>query len=324
VSALLENAFQGKHCLVAGGAGFLGSHLCDRLLALGARVTAVDSELTGNPANLGSARKSGSFAYLKADVTENLPAVAAPLHFAFNLASPASPVHYAKYPLETLRAGSLGTENLLRLSLEQGAVFLQASTSEVYGDPEVHPQPETYWGRVNPVGERSMYDEAKRYGEALCAAYGRSKGARVRIARIFNTYGPRMSKDDGRVIPALICQALAGASLTVFGKGAQTRSFCYVDDLVEGLLRLAASDAAGPVNLGSAFECTVLDLSRLILRLAGSKSEILFKPLPADDPRQRRPDTALAEKLLGWKAATSLEEGLKKTIPWFAAAPAGG
>ncbi len=313
----LQRAYEGRHAVVAGGAGFIGSHLCARLLELGARVTAVDSELTGDSKNLAGAIESGGLAYLRADVTEKLPPIAAPLHFVFNLASPASPVHYARYAVETLRAGSLGTEHLLELALARGAAFLQASTSEVYGDPEVHPQPESYWGRVNPVGERSMYDEAKRYGEALCMAYQRSKGARVRLARIFNTYGPRMQLDDGRVVPNFVRQALAGEPLTVYGKGDQTRSFCYVDDLVRGLLLLAASDVEGPVNVGSQFEFTILDFARLVRRITGSKSEIVYKPLPADDPLQRKPDTTRAEKLLGWKAQVSLEEGLKRTVEFF-------
>ncbi len=313
----LARHFSGKHAVVAGGAGFLGSHLCDRLLLLGSQVTAIDNEITGDAKNLAGALKNSSFSYLKADVSENLPALKSEIHFVFNLASPASPPHYTRFAIETLRAGSIGTENLLRLAAEQRAVFLQASTSEVYGDPEVHPQPESYWGRVNPVGPRSMYDEAKRYGEALCTAYERSRGARLRIARIFNTYGPRMQLDDGRVVPNFIGQALRGEPLTVYGDGKQTRSFCYVDDLIEGLLRLAASDAKGPVNLGSSFEFTVLEFAETVRRLTGSRSIITYKPLPGDDPKQRRPDTAKAKQLLGWEARTPLEEGLRRTIDSF-------
>ncbi|MEW6777283.1 MAG: UDP-glucuronic acid decarboxylase family protein [Bdellovibrionota bacterium] len=313
----LARAFSGKHAVVAGGAGFLGSHLCDRLLSLGAKVTAVDNEITGDPRNLAGALKTGGISYVKADVSEALPAAGEKVHFVFNLASPASPLHYTRFAIETLRAGSIGTENLLRLATEQEAVFLQASTSEVYGDPEVHPQPESYWGRVNPVGPRSMYDEAKRYGEAVCVAYERSRGTRLRIARIFNTYGPRMQLDDGRVVPNFIGQALRGEPFTVYGEGKQTRSFCYVDDLVEGLLRLAASDAKGPVNLGSHFEFTILELAKTVHRLTGSRSTITYKPLPGDDPKQRRPDTAKAKQLLGWEAHTPLEEGLRRTIDSF-------
>ncbi len=315
--SVLDGHYRGRHAVVAGGAGFIGSHLADRLLALGANVTVLDNGLTGDFANLADAEKTGRLMTLRCDVTRPLPPVKSPVHFVFNLASPASPVHYAAHALETLRVGSAGTENLLELAAAQGARFLQASTSEVYGDPEEHPQRETYWGHVNPVGPRSMYDEAKRYGEALCVAYENKRKTDVRIARIFNTYGPRMQLDDGRVVPNFIRQALRGEPLTVYGDGRQTRSFCYVSDLVEGLVRLAASDARGPVNLGTPFEKTIAEFAELIRSLTGSGSGIEHRPLPKDDPMQRRPDTTRAETLLGWSPVVPLEEGLKLTIADF-------
>lgn len=310
----LADFYRGRAVVIAGGAGFIGSHLAERLIALGAGVTVIDNELTGSRKNLAG---SPAVTFIRADVTEPLPPLSPEPAAVFNLASAASPVHYTKYAIETLRAGSKGTENLLDLAEKSGAVFVQASTSEVYGDPDIHPQPESYWGRVNPVGPRSMYDEAKRYGEALCVAYERSRGANVRIARIFNTYGPRMQLDDGRVVPNFIAQALRGEPLTVYGDGKQTRSFCYVSDLVDGLLRLGASDVRGPVNLGTGDERTILDFAGLIRKLTGAQSEIAFRPLPTDDPLQRKPDNTRARQLLGWEPAVPLEDGLKETIRYF-------
>ncbi len=310
-------AFSGRHAVVSGGAGFVGSHLSDQLLKLGATVTVLDNEMTGDPANLTAALKTGRLAYKRHDITVPLPELNAPVHFVFNLASPASPVHYAKWAVETLRTGSLGTENLLQLAVREKAVFLQASTSEVYGDPQVHPQPESYWGHVNPVGPRSMYDEAKRYAEALSTAYESKRGANVRIARIFNTYGTRMQMDDGRVVPNLICQALRNEPLTVYGDGRQTRSFCYVSDLVDGLLRLSLSDVRGPVNLGTPFEKTITEFALLIRALVGTKSEVVYRPLPKDDPLQRQPDLTRARNLLGWNPHVPLDTGLKLTIEDF-------
>lgn len=315
----LPESYDGRHAVIAGGAGFIGSHLCRRLLDLGARVTAVDNEITGTRANLAGLDDYRGFSYVGADVSAAPLGIADAVDFVFNLASPASPHHYHALPFETLGAGSRGTENLLELATAHKATFLQASTSEVYGDPQVHPQPESYFGNVNPIGPRSVYDEAKRYSEAVCAAFERERGARVRIARVFNTYGPRMQVDDGRVVPNFIAQAIRGEPLTVYGDGRQTRSFCYVADLVEGLLRLAATEVSGPVNLGSTFEFTILEFAGLVRKLTGSHSEIVHRPLPQDDPLQRRPDTTRARELLGWEAVTPLEEGLRETIEHFRA-----
>lgn len=295
----------------------MGSHLLDRLLTHGAAVTVLDNEITGNPSNLTDAMATGRVRYLKCDITDPLPELPARPGYIFNLASPASPVHYSTWAIETLRTGSLGTENLLKLAVSSGATFLQASTSEVYGDPQVHPQPETYWGHVNPVGSRSMYDEAKRYAEALCMAYESKRGANIRIARIFNTYGPRMQMSDGRVVPNFIRQALRNEPMTIYGDGRQTRSFCYVSDLVEGLLRLAVSDIKGPINLGTPQEKTIREFADLIRKLTGSTSEYVYRPLPGDDPMQRRPDITLASTRLGWSPMVDLETGLKLTIEDF-------
>ena len=304
-------------CVVLGGAGFIGSHLCERLFAEGAeRVVSVDNLITGNSANLSGLRGRPGFEDVRADVSEAF-AVEGPLDFVFNLASPASPVDYHQLPLETLRVGSRGTENGLRLAEAAGAVFLQASTSEVYGDPLVHPQREDYWGNVNPVGPRAVYDEAKRYGEALVSAWKRSRGLSVRIVRIFNTYGPRMRLNDGRVVPAFVTQALAGEDFTVFGDGRQTRSFCFVNDLVDGLLRLARSDVQEPVNLGNPDEMTILQFAEAVRAAAGGGGRIVFQPLPADDPKQRQPDVTRARTLLGWEPRVALTEGLRETIAWF-------
>ncbi len=302
--------------LIAGGAGFVGSHLVGRLLAEAHRVVVVDNFITGDPENvrrLANGPGASRLELIAADVSAPFQ-VAPPLDAVLHLASPASPVHYLRHPLETLAAGAAGTRNLLEIARRSGARFLLASTSEVYGDPEVHPQPESYWGRVNPVGPRSVYDEAKRYAEALTTAYACHAAVTVRIARIFNTYGPGMRLDDGRVIPSLVSQALRSEPLTVHGDGSQTRSYCYVDDLVEGLLRLLHSEAEGPVNLGNPEEYTVLDTARLILELTGSRSPITHLPLPTDDPRLRRPDTRRASTELGWTPRTGFAEGLAATI----------
>ena len=307
----------GKHVAVLGGAGFLGSHLCERLLADGAAsVVSVDSLITGSEANLRELRQDARFRHLTQDICEPFD-VDGPLQYVFNLASPASPIDYAQLPLETLRVGSHGTENGLELARRKGAVFFQASTSEVYGDPLEHPQSESYWGNVNPVGPRSVYDESKRYGEALVAAYRRTHGLSVRIVRIFNTYGPRMRLEDGRVVPAFVAQALAGKDFTVFGDGSQTRSFCYVTDLVDGFVRLALSDVQDPVNLGNPEEMTILQFAEAVRAAAGGGGRIVHLPLPKDDPQRRRPDITRARQLLGWEPRTTLSEGLKETIAYF-------
>jgi len=300
-----------------GGAGFVGSHLCDRLLADGAAaVISVDNFVTGSPANLHHLKNEPRFSSITADITREIP-LEPPLDFVFNLASPASPVDYAQLPIETLRAGSIGTENAVLLAAAAGAVFLQASTSEIYGDPLVHPQTEDYAGNVNPVGPRAVYDEAKRYGEALVAAYQRMRRVDARIARIFNTYGPRMRLNDGRVVPAFIGQALRGEDFTVFGTGRQTRSFCHVRDLVDGLVRLALSNVTEPVNLGNPEEFTMLEFAEAVRAAAGRGGKLSFKPLPVGDPRQRRPDITRARKLLQWEPKVQLAEGLKETIEFF-------
>jgi dTDP-glucose 4,6-dehydratase len=310
-------ALGGKRCVVMGGSGFIGSHLCERLFAEGVeRVVSVDNLLTGNAENLRGLRGQAGFEDVRHDVTEPFT-VDGPVDVVFNLASPASPVDYHQLPLETLRAGSRGTENGLRLAEAKRAIFFQASTSEVYGDPLVHPQREDYWGNVNPVGPRAVYDEAKRYGEALVSAWHRTRGVSVRVVRIFNTYGPRMRLRDGRVVPAFVTQALAGEDFTVFGDGKQTRSFCYVADLVEGFLRLTLSDVQEPVNLGNPQEMTILAFAEAVRTAAGGGGRILFHPLPTDDPKQRQPDIGRARALLGWEPSTGLEEGLRQTIAWF-------
>ena len=311
----------GKHVAVLGGAGFLGSHLCERLLADGAAsVVSVDSLITGSEANLRELRQDARFRHVTQDICEPFD-VDGPLHHVFNLASPASPIDYAQLPLETLRVGSHGTENGLELARRKGAVFFQASTSEVYGDPLEHPQSESYWGNVNPVGPRSVYDESKRYGEALVSAYRRTHGMSVRIVRIFNTYGPRMRLDDGRVVPAFVAQALAGKDFTVFGDGSQTRSFCYVSDLVDGFVRLALSEVQDPVNLGNPEEMTILQFADAVRAAAGGGGRIVHLPLPKDDPQRRRPDISRARQLLGWEPRTTLTEGLRQTIAYFRGVP---
>ncbi|QRN98698.1 SDR family oxidoreductase [Archangium violaceum] len=311
------NRIHGKRIIVLGGAGFLGSHLCERLLADGAsEVVSVDNFITGDARNLVEPRKDGRFVSLHHDITEPF-AFEGPVDFVFNMASPASPIDYAQLPIETLRVGSIGTENGLRLAQNKGAVFLQASTSEIYGDPLVHPQREEYWGNVNPIGPRSCYDEAKRYGEAIVAAYRRAHEVRTRIVRIFNTYGPRMRLNDGRVVPAFVGQALRGEDFTVFGDGSQTRSFCYVSDLIDGIVRLAVSDVEEPVNIGNPREMTILQFAEAVRAAMGGGSRITFQPLPKDDPKQRQPDITRARQLLGWEPRVALEDGLRETIAYF-------
>jgi len=306
--------------LVTGGAGFLGSHLCDRLLAEGHEVTAMDNLLTGNPRNIAHLSQEKRFRFLRHNVTQFI-SMKGPLDAVLHFASPASPIDYLELPIQTLKVGSLGTHNALGLAMAKGARFLLASTSEVYGDPLVHPQPETYWGNVNPIGPRGVYDEAKRFAEAMTMAYRRAHGVDTRIVRIFNTYGERMRPRDGRVVPALISQALAGEPLTVFGDGSQTRSFCYVSDLMEGIQRLLMSGESEPVNLGNPAELSVLDFARTIQRLTKTSSPIVFQPLPVDDPRVRQPDITRARQTLGWEPKVKLEEGLLRTIEYFRSVP---
>ena len=305
-----------RRVVVTGGAGFLGSHLCEHFVRQGVEVVAVDNLLTGSIDNLVALIGNPGFSFREQDVTEDLH-VEGPVDAVLHLASPASPVDYALLPIETIKVGTLGTHRALGLAMAKGARFLLASTSEVYGDPEVHPQPETYWGHVNPVGPRSMYDEAKRAAEAFTMAYHNHHGLDTRIVRIFNTYGPRMRRKDGRAVPAFVTQALAGDPITVFGEGSQTRSLCYVDDLVDGILRLLASGRSLPVNIGNPTEITMLELAGMIRDLCGSGSEIVFEPLPVDDPRRRRPDISLARELLGWEPRIPLDQGLARTIAWW-------
>jgi len=302
--------------LVTGAAGFLGSHLCDRLLADGHEVIAMDNLLTGNTRNLAHLQEEKRFRFVRHNVAEFI-FVDGPLDAVLHFASPASPIDYLELPIQTLKVGSLGTHNALGLAKAKEARFLLASTSEVYGDPLVHPQPETYWGNVNPIGPRGVYDEAKRFAEAITMAYHRAHGVDTRIVRIFNTYGERMRPRDGRVVPALISQALAGEPMTVFGDGSQTRSFCYVSDLIDGISRLLGSDVVEPVNIGNPAELSVLEFAKTIRALTGAKSEIVFKPLPVDDPKVRQPDITKAREKLGWEPKVKLEEGLKRTIEYF-------
>lgn len=302
--------------MVTGGAGFLGSHLCDRLVGQGHQVVCVDNLLSGSAQNIEHLLSQPGFTYLEHDVCTRWPSLPH-LDRIFHLASPASPPVYLRHPIETLDVGSLGTRNVLELARRHNARVLFASTSEIYGDPEVSPQPESYRGNVSTTGPRSVYDEAKRFSEALCSAFRRAHGLEVRIARIFNTYGPRLSPRDGRVVSNFIRQASAGDPLTVYGDGSQTRSFCYVDDLIEGLIALDASDEVEPTNLGNPDERTVLEIAQLIIRLTGSSSEIVFEQLPEDDPKQRRPDIAKAREALGWEPTVELEKGLELTIGWF-------
>ncbi len=304
--------------LITGAAGFIGSHLCERFLAEGHTVIGLDNFLTGSPDNIAHLFGNPNFTFYKYDVT-NFIYVAGDLDLILHFACPASPVDYLNHPIHTMKVDSLGTLHTLGLAKEKSARYLLASTSEVYGNPTVHPQPETYWGNVNPVGPRSVYDEAKRFSEALSMAYHREHGVDVRIARIFNTYGPRMRMNDGRVIPNFVCQALTDRPLTVYGDGSQTRSFCYIDDLVEGIYRLAVEDGLeGEVfNLGNPEEYRIVDLARLVIELTGSRSEILFKERPEDDPDRRRPDISKAREILRWEPRVSVREGLRKTVEWF-------
>ena len=306
--------------LVTGGAGFLGSHVCDRLLAEGHEVIAMDNLLTGNMQNIAHLEEVRRFRFVRHNVAEYI-FVDGPLDAVLHFASPASPIDYLELPIQTLKVGSLGTHNALGIALSKKARFLLASTSEVYGDPLVHPQPETYWGNVNPIGPRGVYDEAKRFAEAITMAYHRAHGVETRIVRIFNTYGERMRPRDGRVVPALICQALAGEPLTVFGDGSQTRSFCYVADLIDGIYRLLLSDVVDPVNIGNPAELSVLDFAKTIQKLTGTPSDIIFKPLPVDDPKVRQPDITKAKSKLGWQPKVPLEDGLQRTIEYFRSLP---
>ncbi|MBL8935940.1 MAG: SDR family oxidoreductase [Archangium sp.] len=311
------NTYRGKRIVVLGGAGFVGSHLCERLLAADAEsVLAVDNLATGDERNLGGLKHEARFDFLKHDICAPIP-VRSPVDFVFNLASPASPADYAVLWLETMRTGSEGTLRGLELAQEKKAVFLQASTSEIYGDPLVHPQPESYSGNVDPTRPRSVYDEAKRYGEALVSAFRRSRGLSTRIVRIFNTYGPRMRLNDGRVVPAFVGQALRGEDFTVFGDGKQTRSFCYVDDMVEGIARLGASDVSDPVNIGNPDERTMIEFAEAVRAAAGGGGKIVHQPLPEGDPKQRKPDITRAKALLGWEPKVSLVDGLAKTVAFF-------
>jgi len=305
-----------EHALVTGGAGFLGSHLCDLLLEKGYAVTVMDNLITGATANIVHHLGNPNFLFVNHDVTEYLY-LKDKADLIFHFASPASPIDYAQYPIQTLKVGSLGTHKTLGLATAHRAVYLLASTSEVYGDPLVHPQKEDYWGNVNPVGPRGVYDEAKRFAEAMAMAYHNAHGVDTKIARIFNTYGPRMRLGDGRAVPSFIEQALAGRPITVYGDGSQTRSFCFVSDLIEGIYRLALSDEHEPVNIGNPEEYTILDFAKLIVRLAGSKSEIVFREAPEDDPRRRQPDITKARRLLDWDPKINLEDGLARTIEWF-------
>jgi dTDP-glucose 4,6-dehydratase len=302
--------------VITGGAGFIGSHLCERFLAEGHEVVCVDNFITGTPANLEPLRRSERFNFIRHNISHPLE-IDGPVHFVLHFASPASPVDYLRHPIPTLKVGSLGTHNTLGLAKLKGASYLLASTSEVYGDPEVHPQREDYWGHVNPIGVRGVYDEAKRFAEAMTMAYHRYHNVNTHIVRIFNTYGERMRLDDGRVLPNFMGQALRGEPLTIYGDGAQTRSFCYVSDLVEGIYRLVQADFHEPVNLGNPNEVTILEFAQEILALSGSRSTLVYKPLPQDDPRVRKPDIDRARKLLGWEPKVDRHEGLERTLRYF-------
>jgi len=304
-----------KRTLVTGGAGFLGSHICEYLLNKGHEVIAMDNLLTGTVANI-EHLQGENFKFIKHNVTEYIYC-AGPIDYVIHFASPASPKDYLELPIPTLKVGALGTHKALGLAREKKARFLLASTSEVYGDPQVHPQKEDYWGHVNPVGPRGVYDEAKRYAEAITMAYHRFHGLDTKIVRIFNTYGPRMRPKDGRAIPAFVPQALMNQPITIFGDGSQTRSFCYVDDLIEGICRLLFSNQHDPVNIGNPNEMTIKELAETIIKITGSKSEIIFNPLPIDDPKVRQPDIEKAKTILGWEPQVSLDEGLSRTIEWF-------
>jgi dTDP-glucose 4,6-dehydratase len=309
-----------KRILITGGAGFLGSHLCDRFIKEGYEVVAMDNLITGNLKNIEHLFKLKEFEFYHYDVTKFIH-VAGDLDYILHFASPASPIDYLKIPIQTLKVGAMGTHNCLGLAKAKGARILVASTSEVYGDPLVHPQTEEYWGNVNPVGPRGVYDEAKRYMESITMAYHNFHGVDTRIIRIFNTYGPKMRLNDGRALPAFIGQALRGEDLTVFGDGSQTRAFCYVDDLVEGIYRLLLSDYAMPVNIGNPNEISLKDFAEEVLKLTGNKVKIIYKPLPEDDPKQRKPDITKAKKILGWEPKVERAEGLAKTFDYFKSLP---
>ncbi|HLD42611.1 MAG TPA: UDP-glucuronic acid decarboxylase family protein [Candidatus Nanoarchaeia archaeon] len=302
--------------LITGGAGFLGSHLCEYFLKKGHEVICMDNFITGNEKNISHLKKNKKFSLIDHDVSKHIE-IEGDLDYILHFASPASPIDYQQIPIQTLKVGSLGTHNALGLAKAKKAVFLLASTSEVYGDPLVKPQPETYWGNVNPVGLRGCYDEAKRFAEAIVMAYHRVHNVDTKIVRIFNTFGERMRPNDGRVVPAFITQALADKPLTVFGDGSQTRSFCYVSDEVEGVYKLLMSNINNPINIGNPDEWTILDFAKKVIELTGSASKIIRKPLPTDDPRVRQPDITKAKKLLNWQPNVSVEDGLKKTIEWF-------
>ncbi len=304
-----------KIAIVTGGAGFLGSHLCDRLLHEGMKVVCIDNLLTGNTDNISHLFGNENFSFVKHDVT-NYIFVPGKVDYILHFASPASPIDYLKLPIQTLKVGSLGTHKVLGLAKEKKARFLLASTSEVYGDPNVHPQPENYWGNVNPIGPRGVYDEAKRFAEALTMAYHRYHGVDTRIVRIFNTFGPKMRLNDGRALPTFVTQALKGENLTVFGDGMQTRSFCFVSDQVEGIFKLLISDEVDPVNIGNPEEITLKFLAEEIIKLIGSKSKIVYKELPVDDPKVRQPDISKAKRILNWQPKVEREEGLKMTIEY--------
>jgi len=302
--------------LITGGAGFIGSHLCERLIQEGFEVLCMDNFITGSEENLERLRKEPRFEFMEKDVSEPIQ-IRGALDWILHFASPASPVDYLNHPIITLKTGSFAVYHLLELAREKGAGFFLASTSEVYGDPQVHPQKEDYWGNVNPIGPRAVYDESKRFAEAMTSAYHRYFKVPIRIARIFNTYGPMMRLNDGRVVPNFIAQALEGKDLTVYGDGTQTRSFCYVDDLVEGIFKLMSAEYFKPVNLGNPIEMKIIDFAKKIIELVGSESRIVYKPLPEDDPKLRKPDISLAKELLGWEPKVSLDEGLKRTIEYF-------
>ena len=302
--------------VVLGASGFLGSHLCDELIARGDEVVGIDDLSSSTGVNLKALESEPRFTFLKGDIAEGIP-VRGTVDAVLNFASPASPPRYLDTPIQTLRTGSQGTDNALQFALENNARFIMASTSEVYGDPTISPQVETYWGNVNSIGERSCYDEAKRYAEALCMAYWREYQANIGIVRIFNTYGPRLDPTDGRVVSNFVCQALRGQNLTVYGDGSQTRSFCYVDDEIRGILALLDSNERGPINIGNPVEFTMLELAELVLELTGSQSQLVYEALPADDPLQRCPDITLARQLLKWEPTVDLREGLRNTIDWF-------
>jgi len=305
-----------KTALVTGGAGFLGSHLTDRLLKEGFKVIGLDNFITGNPANLDHLKNNPNYSFIEQDVTKHI-SIPGDIDRIYHFASPASPIDYLELPIQTLKVGSLGTHNALGLAKAKNASFLMASTSECYGDPLVHPQTEDYWGNVNPIGPRGVYDEAKRFSEAMTMAYHRYHKVDTKIVRIFNTYGPRMRLKDGRVVPAFVGQALRGEPITVFGDGSQTRSFCFCSDLIDGIYKLSQSDYHEPVNIGNPNELTIKEFGERIVRITGSKSTLTFQDLPVDDPKQRRPDITRATKLLGWKPLVDLETGLTETIEWF-------